>query len=97
MLFQRSYSNFLQVVSGPMLQFFDVAASWPGSAHDSRIYDNSRVRVMYEQRRVPGLLLGNMGYACSSFLMTPLHEPGPVNSPEGRQVMPNHFRGVYDR
>lgn len=81
---KQAFSVNVQVVSGPMLQFFDVAVSWPGSAHDSRLYDNYRVRVMYEQHRVPGLLLGNMGYACSSFLMTPLHEPGPVNSPEGR-------------
>ncbi|XP_070385772.1 putative nuclease HARBI1 [Dermacentor albipictus] len=78
------FSINVQAVAGPMLQFFNVVASWPGSAHDSRIFDNSRVRVLYEQHRVPGLLLGDMGYACSPFLMTPLAEPGPVNSPEGR-------------
>ncbi|KAH7959862.1 hypothetical protein HPB49_014425 [Dermacentor silvarum] len=91
------FSVNVQAVAGPMLQFFNVVASWPGYGHDSRIDDNPRVRVMYEQQRVPGLLLGDMGYACSPFLMTPLHEPGPVNSPEGRQVMPNHLGVVYDR
>ncbi|KAG0436192.1 hypothetical protein HPB47_018090 [Ixodes persulcatus] len=55
-----------------------------GSVHDSRIFDNSRARVLYEHRRVPGLLLGNAGYACMSFLLTPLTSPGAANSPEDR-------------
>ncbi|XP_042147351.1 putative nuclease HARBI1 [Ixodes scapularis] len=44
-------------VTGPQLQFYDVVVSWSGSVHDSRIFDNSRVRVLYEERRVPGVLL----------------------------------------
>lgn len=79
-------SIYLQAVTGPQLQFFDLVASWPGSVHDSRIFDNSRVRVMYEEHRVPGMLLGDMGYACFPFLMTPLADPGPATTPEGRQV-----------
>ncbi|XP_040075008.3 uncharacterized protein LOC115324640 [Ixodes scapularis] len=71
-------------VTGPQLQFYDVVVSWPGSVHDSRIFDNSRVRVLYEERRVPGVLLGDMGYACFFFLMTPLADPGPANTPRGR-------------
>ncbi|XP_050024566.2 putative nuclease HARBI1 [Dermacentor andersoni] len=78
------FSVNVQVVGGPQLQFFNVVASWPGSVHDSRIFDNSRVRVLYEEHRVPGILLGNMGYACFPFLMTPLADPGSANTPEGR-------------
>ncbi|KAH6942901.1 hypothetical protein HPB50_011526 [Hyalomma asiaticum] len=59
----------------PDLQFYDAIASWPGSAHDSRIFDSSRARVMYETGAVTGILLGDMGYACRSYLMTPLKDP----------------------
>ncbi|KAM7302232.1 putative nuclease HARBI1 [Ixodes scapularis] len=78
------FSINVQAVTGPQLQFYDVVVSWPGSVHDSRIFDNSRVRVLYEERRVPGVLLGDMGYACFFFLMTPLADPGPANTPRGR-------------
>ncbi|KAG0422548.1 hypothetical protein HPB47_001635 [Ixodes persulcatus] len=69
-------------ITGPQLQFFDLLASWPGSVHDSRIFDNSRARVLYEQHRVPGLLLGDAGYGCMPFLMTPLSSPVAEKTPE---------------
>ncbi|XP_037572158.2 putative nuclease HARBI1 [Dermacentor silvarum] len=74
----------VQVIAGPKLQFFDVVSSSPGSVHDSRIFDNSRARVLYETKRVPGLLLGDAGYACMPFLMTPMADSGRPNSPESR-------------
>ncbi|CAN7945796.1 unnamed protein product [Ixodes hexagonus] len=78
------FSINVQAITGPQLQIFDLVASWPGSVHDSRIFDSSRARVLYEHQRVPGLLLGDAGYACMSFLLTPLTSPGAANSPEGR-------------
>ncbi|XP_037565627.2 putative nuclease HARBI1 [Dermacentor silvarum] len=78
------FSINVQVIAGPKLQFFDVVSSWPGSVHDSRIFDNSRARVLYETKRVPGLLLGDAGYACMPFLMTPMADSGRPNSPESR-------------
>ncbi|XP_075727056.1 uncharacterized protein LOC142768795 isoform X1 [Rhipicephalus microplus] len=51
-----------QAITGPELQFFDVVASWPGSVHDSRIFTNSRVMALYEQKTVPGVLLGDQEY-----------------------------------
>ncbi|KAH7935759.1 putative nuclease HARBI1 [Rhipicephalus sanguineus] len=77
------FSINVQVIAGPKLQFFDVVASWPGSVHDSRIFDNSRARVLYETKRVPGLLLSDAGYPCLSFLMTPTAD-APPDSPESR-------------
>lgn len=79
-------STFFQAITGPKLQFFDLIASWPGSVHDSRIFDNSRARVRFETKRLPGVLLGDAGYACMPFLLTPLANAGPANSPEGRCV-----------
>ncbi|XP_040354835.1 putative nuclease HARBI1 [Ixodes scapularis] len=78
------FSLNVQAITGPQLQFFDVVASWPGSVHDSRTFDGSRARALYEESRVPGVLLGDMGYACLPFLMTPLANPGAANSPGGR-------------
>ncbi|KAM7281602.1 putative nuclease HARBI1 [Ixodes scapularis] len=78
------FSLNVQAITGPQLQFFDIVARWPGSVHDSRIFDNSRARVLYENRRIPGLLLGDAGYPCMSFLLTPLTNPGVANSPKGR-------------
>ncbi|KAH8029689.1 hypothetical protein HPB51_002711 [Rhipicephalus microplus] len=73
---RKGYSSLnVQAITGPELQFFDVVASWPGSVHDSRIFTNSRVMARYEQKAVPGVLLGDQGYACLPFLMTPLKNP----------------------
>ncbi|XP_049524227.1 putative nuclease HARBI1 [Dermacentor silvarum] len=77
------FSINVQGITGPDLQFYDVVASWPGSAHDSRIFDCSRARVLYETGIVPGILLGDMGYACRPYLMTPLKDPAQ-GSPEYR-------------
>ncbi|KAH7964579.1 hypothetical protein HPB51_027187 [Rhipicephalus microplus] len=77
------FSINVQVIAGPKLQLYDVVSSWPGSAHDSRIFDNSRARVLYEKKRVPGILLGDAGYRCTSFLMTPMSD-SPPDSPESR-------------
>ncbi|KAG0445488.1 hypothetical protein HPB47_014647 [Ixodes persulcatus] len=76
--------KFPGAITGPQLQFYDIVASWPGSVHDSRIFDNSRARVLYEHQRVPGVLLGDAGYACTTYLMTPLATPGAAKSPEER-------------
>ncbi|XP_049522265.1 putative nuclease HARBI1 [Dermacentor silvarum] len=66
------FSINVQAVTGPELQFFDVVAGWPGSVHDSRIFENSRVMTSYEQRSVSGMLLEDKGYACLPYLMPPL-------------------------
>lgn len=63
---------------------FNLVASWPGSAHDSRIFDNSSARVQYERGTVPGILLGDKGYPCRSYLMTPFRDTGTKDSPKHR-------------
>ncbi|KAL1476838.1 hypothetical protein MTO96_036201 [Rhipicephalus appendiculatus] len=63
---RKGYFSFnVQAITGPELQFFDVVASWPGSVHDSRIFTNSRVMALYEQKAVPGVLLGDQGIKAS--------------------------------
>ncbi|KAL3217352.1 hypothetical protein MRX96_051020 [Rhipicephalus microplus] len=67
-------------------QFFDIVAGWPGSFHDSMIFENSHLRVLYEENRVPRVLLGDAGYACQPYLFSPFSEPGPIDTPMGRLV-----------
>ena len=53
----------------------DVVARWPGSVHDSTIFDNSHVRALLETCQEEGYLVGDSGYACRRYLLTPLLSP----------------------
>ena len=57
------------------LVFRNVISSWPGSVHDSRVFDNSRVCMLLEEGNYSGYLLGDSGYPCRKYLMTPLLAP----------------------
>ncbi|XP_033750280.1 putative nuclease HARBI1 [Pecten maximus] len=50
-------------------------ASWPGSVHDSRIWNASALKDQFENGLHDGLLLGDSGYACRKYLMTPFLQP----------------------
>lgn len=66
------FSINVQVVGDADLIIRDVVARWPGSVHDSRIFDNSKVCELFESGMMPaGYLLGDQGYACRSYLITP--------------------------
>jgi len=53
----------------------DVVARWPGSVHDSTIFDNSHLRALLEMGPAHGYLVGDGGYACRKYLLTPLTNP----------------------
>jgi len=53
----------------------DVVARWPGSVHDSTVFDNSHVRALLETSPQDGYLVGDSGYACRRYLLTPLLNP----------------------
>ena len=77
-LFRNRKGNFsinVQAVSGPDLQISNIVARWPGSVHDARIFDNSRLCAQLERGDIPGILLGDSGYPCRQYLMTPIHDP----------------------
>jgi len=50
----------------------DVVARWPGSVHDSTIFDNSSLRALLENNPVDGYLVGDGGYASRSYMLTPV-------------------------
>jgi hypothetical protein len=62
-----------QAISVANLKFIDVVARWPGSVHDSTIFNDSRIRMRLEDNEFPNCyLLGDSGYACKRYLLTPL-------------------------
>ncbi|XP_052215115.1 putative nuclease HARBI1 [Dreissena polymorpha] len=68
-----------QAVSSPDLKFLDVVARWPGSTHDSAIFENSRLKD-YLDNHDGMILLGDSGYALKRYLLTPI--PAPRNEQE---------------
>ena len=58
--------------------FTNVVAHWPGSTHDSYLFRSSSICSYLENNHRSlddGILLGDSGYACSPFLMTPYNNP----------------------
>lgn len=53
----------------------DIVARWPGSVHDSTIFDNSHVRAMMERSGHEGYLIGDGGYPCRRYILTPITNP----------------------
>lgn len=48
---------------------------WPGSMHDSRIFQNSRLYIRYVQGKLNGIIIGDAGYSSLPFLLTPIADP----------------------
>ncbi|XP_018397723.1 PREDICTED: putative nuclease HARBI1 [Cyphomyrmex costatus] len=63
------------VVSGPRRKILDIVVRHPGSAHDSLIFDRSGVRCRFELDILNGILLGDSGYPCRKYLITPVLRP----------------------
>ncbi|XP_063223384.1 putative nuclease HARBI1 isoform X2 [Bacillus rossius redtenbacheri] len=70
------FSLNVQAICDAKLQFTDIVARWPGSTHDSTIFSNCYRRAMFENGRYNDcVLLVDSGYACKSYMMTPLESP----------------------
>ena len=69
------YSLNCQVVSSVSQQIVSIVAHHLGSTHDSRIFNESRLCQRLQQGHLHGHLLGDGGYGCRSYLLTPLRTP----------------------
>ena len=79
----------VQGICDSNLKFRNIVARWPGSTHDSTIFNNCYDKIKFDEGQYNGYLLGDSGYACSSYLLTPLSEP---NSPQEHLYNEAHIR-----
>lgn len=66
----------VQVICDHRGKFTNIVAKWPGGTHDSRVLRNSQFwESMEAAGNVNGLILGDSGYPCRGWLLTPLLNP----------------------
>ncbi|XP_046560559.1 putative nuclease HARBI1 [Haliotis rubra] len=65
----------VQAVCDASLGFTNDVARWPGSAHNSSILNNSIIGQTFQHDCPDGFLLGDSGYGCRPWLLTPLADP----------------------
>lgn len=72
---RKNYPSFnVQATCNENYIFTSVDVGWPGSVHDSRIFQTSDLRDVVS-RNVRGCLLGDSGYGISPYMMTPFADP----------------------
>lgn len=65
----------MQVVCDASLKITDIVACWRGSTHDSRIFNESKIKERFEEHSFIGRLIGDGGYKCTKYLFTPVQNP----------------------
>jgi len=70
------FSLNVQAVVAADLRVTNVVARWHGSAHDATIFSNSHLCARFEAKEFGrGYLLGDAGYPCRPYLLTPVASP----------------------
>lgn len=73
---RKGFASFnVQAICDGSGTFLNVDCSWPGSVHDSRIWNNSGARFCIEANRCDALIIGDEGYGISPWLMAPYRHP----------------------
>ncbi|XP_046328206.2 putative nuclease HARBI1 isoform X1 [Haliotis rufescens] len=65
----------VQAICDANLRFTNVVTKWPGSAHDASILTNSSIGDQFNRNCPDGFLLGDSGYGCRPWLLTPVLDP----------------------
>lgn len=90
------FSLNVQAVVGPQNEFLDIVPEWPGSEHDSRIFQNSRIYMRYRQREFDGMLVGDAGYPALPILLTPIANPA-TDEEISYNMIHARTRGIVER
>ncbi|KAI4454250.1 hypothetical protein MML48_10g00018617 [Holotrichia oblita] len=73
------YSLNVQIICNSKLRILAINARFPGSVHDSAIWQTSQIRAtlqrMYQEGNTNSWLLGDSGYPLEPWLMTPINAP----------------------
>ncbi|XP_045121818.1 putative nuclease HARBI1 [Portunus trituberculatus] len=74
---KKYHSINIQLVFDAQYRILDVVAQWPGSVHDSRIWNECGLKADFERGTIPGgcHLIGDSGYPCQPWLLTPILQP----------------------
>ena len=71
---KRFYSINVQAVCDSDAFITNIVACWPGSTHDSRIFEKSNIADKLEWCPY-GISVGDSGYVCRAYLLTPILKP----------------------
>lgn len=70
------FSLNVQTISSANLKILDIVCRWPGSTHDQTVFNNSNIRLRFENGEFNDYcLIGDQGYANTRYLATPLMHP----------------------
>ena len=83
------YSINCQFICTSDLCFTNIVARWAGSTHDSRIFSESNIARQFANGEQHGILLGDAGYPCLSYLLTPVAR---ANTPQEERYNYAHSR-----
>ena len=72
---RQFYSINFQAVCDSDAFITNIVARWPGLTRDSRIFENSSIAGKLRDGVLDGILLGDSGYACRTYLLTPILKP----------------------
>ena len=67
----------VQIISNYDCHITNIVSKWPGSVHDSTVLNESSIRRYFDNPRniSVGILLGDSGYPCKNWLLTPYRRP----------------------
>lgn len=74
---RKGYFSFnVQCICDSSLTLRNIVCRWPGSTHDSTIWNNSRIRAKFENGEMEeNVLVGDSGYSIKQYLLTPFLNP----------------------
>ena len=72
---KQFYSMNIQAVLDSDAFITNIIAGWPGSTHDARIFENRNIADKIKDCALDGILLGDSGYPCRAYLLTPILNP----------------------
>jgi len=79
------FSINVQTICDANLKIQDIVARWPGSSHDSTIFNKSEIRRKFEMGEMSNnLIVADSGYAQRNYVMTLVGNPQTIIDPTSR-------------